>query len=251
MAEERRTGPKAAGACRTRRRAKTASAADPNAVGQRPFDIHRFMAALKAEYRNWNAPIISFIAHRGATPFEILVSTLLSLRTQDQVTAAAADRLFEVARTPRAILKLPLDELEGLIYPVGFYPTKARRLKSICRILVDEYDEKVPDSMERLLALPGVGRKTANLVLVEGFGQEAICVDTHVHRISNRIGFVRTRDPEQTEFALREKLPRQYWVIYNEILVAFGQTLCRPLSPLCSRCAVRDMCQRIGVTKSR
>jgi endonuclease-3 len=218
---------------------------------KRPLDIDRFVAAIEANYRQWNPPIITFIAHRGATPFEVLVSTLLSLRTKDEVTAVAADRLLANARTPQAMLDLTLGEIEKLIYPVGFYPTKAKRLHAICEILLDSYDGSVPDNLQELTALPGVGRKTANLVLVEGFKIPAICVDTHVHRISNRIGYVKTRTPDKTEMALRKKLPKRHWVRYNELLVAFGQTLCRPISPFCSRCPVTDMCPRIGVDRHR
>jgi endonuclease-3 len=209
------------------------------------------IAVIESNYRQWNPPIISFIATRGATPFEVLVSTLLSLRTKDEVTAVAARRLLDVARTPEALLKLTPLEIETLIYPVGFYPTKARRLLSISRILLDRYGGKVPDTLEELTALPGVGRKTANLVLVAGFNIPAVCVDTHVHRISNRIGYVKTKTPDKTELALRKKLPRRHWVRYNELLVAFGQVLCRPVSPFCSRCPVADMCPRIGVERHR
>lgn len=217
----------------------------------RTVDIDRFVAAIETNYRQWNPPIITFIANRGATPFEVLVSTLLSLRTKDEVTGAAAARLFDVARTPQAMVALTTQEIERLIYPVGFYPTKAKRLLAISRILLDHYDGKVPDTLEELTALPGVGRKTANLVLVEGFKIPAICVDTHVHRISNRIGYVRTKNPDQTEMALRKKLPKRHWVRYNELLVAFGQVLCRPISPFCSRCPVGHMCPRIGVDRHR
>jgi len=215
------------------------------------LDIDRFMAVLTEASVQWQAPVITFIANRGATPFEILVSTLLSLRTKDEVTSAATVRLFAHARTPAALLSLGESKVAQLIYPVGFYPTKAKRLIDISRILLEHAHGEVPDHMEGLLALPGVGRKTANLVLSEGFGTPAMCVDTHVHRISNRIGFVRTRTPTQTETALREKLPRKHWTRYNELLVAFGQTICRPVSPFCSRCPVADMCPRIGVTTSR
>ena len=215
------------------------------------FDIDRFVAAIEVNYRQWNPPIITFIANRGASPFEVLVSTLLSLRTKDEVTGQAAKRLLEVARTPETMVTLDAKEIERLIYPVGFYPTKARRLLEISRILLDRYAGRVPDTLEELTALPGVGRKTANLVLVEGFKIPAICVDTHVHRISNRIGYVKTKNPDQTELALRKKLPKRHWVRYNELLVAFGQVLCRPVSPFCSRCPVGDMCPRIGVDRHR
>jgi endonuclease-3 len=146
---------------------------------------------------------------------------------------------------------LSLDRIERLIYPVGFWKTKARRLQQISALLLERHQGRVPSDLEELLALPGVGRKTANLVRVEGFGLEGICVDTHVHRISNRVGYVRTRTPEQTEMHLRRKLPRRHWVRYNEILVAFGQTLCQPVSPWCSRCPVPDLCRRVGLRHSR
>jgi endonuclease-3 len=215
------------------------------------FDIDEFVALVAAGYAAWNPPIITFIANRGATPFEVLVSTILSLRTKDEVTAEAARRLFQEARTPERILELGEQRLSELIYPVGFYPTKARRLMEISRIILEEHSGRVPDTIEGLLELPGVGRKTANLVLVEGFKKPAICVDTHVHRISNRIGYVRTRTPDQTEMALRAKLPRKHWIRYNELLVAFGQVICRPVSPFCSKCPVARMCPRVGVLKSR
>ena len=215
------------------------------------FDIDNFVDTLTSHYQSWNPPIITFIANRGATPFEVLVSTLLSLRTKDEVTSEAAKRLFEKAVTPRQLLALGEQKIAKLIYPVGFYPTKAKRLMEISRILLDEHGGQVPDTIETLLTLPGVGRKTANLVLAEGFKQEAICVDTHVHRISNRIGYVKTKNPDQTEMALRKKLPRRHWIGYNELLVAFGQVICRPISPFCSRCPVEAMCPRNGVEKFR
>jgi endonuclease III len=221
------------------------------AQGAKKLEIDRFVATLMTAYAQWQAPIITFIANRGATPFEILVSTILSLRTKDEVTSQAAARLFARARTPEQVLALGEQQVARLIYPVGFYPTKAERLVRISRILLDEHQGEVPDTMQGLLALPGVGRKTANLVLVEGYGQAAICVDTHVHRISNRIGYVCTRTPEQTEMALRRKLPRKHWIRYNELLVAFGQVICRPLSPFCSRCPVSEMCPQIGVVRFR
>ena len=221
------------------------------ATQRQTFDIDRFVETLAADYRDWNSPIITFIANRGATPFEILVSTLLSLRTKDEVTSEAAKRLFGQARTPETILALGEKKVAKLIYPVGFYPTKAQRLMAISQILLDQYQGQVPDTIELLLELPGVGRKTANLVLVEGFKKDAICVDTHVHRISNRIGYVQTKTPDQTEFALRDKLPRKHWIGYNELLVAFGQVICRPVSPFCSKCPVAGMCPKKGVTKHR
>ncbi len=215
------------------------------------FDIERFMKILGREYKSWDVPVITLISNKGGTPFEILVSTLLSLRTKDEVTIKASERLLKKARTPEEILGLDLSDLEKLIYPVGFYPTKSKRLKEISRILIETYDGRVPDNMEELLKLPGVGRKTANLVLAEGFKMDAICVDTHVHRISNRIGYVLTKNPEQTEYALREKLPKKFWISYNEILVAFGQAICRPLSPWCSKCPVSNICFKVGIDRFR
>jgi endonuclease-3 len=217
----------------------------------KPFHIDRFVQTIAKHYPHWQAPVITFIAQKGSTPFEILVSTLLSLRTKDQVTMEASTRLFEKARSPEEILNLPPKTIEKLIYPVGFYNTKAQRLREISRILIDKYHGQVPDKLEELLKLPGIGRKSANLVMVEGFKQDAICVDTHVHRISNRIGYVQTKTPEKTEMALRQKLPRKYWIKYNELLVAFGQVICRPISPLCSQCPVEGMCPQIGVNKHR
>ena len=215
------------------------------------LDIRSFVERLKESYKTWDAPIITLMANIGATPFEVLIATLLSLRTKDEVTAVAAKRLFAVARTPETLLALGAEEVARLIYPVGFYPTKSKRIMEISTLIRDKYKGVVPWDIDELLTLPGVGRKTANLVLVEGYQMEAICVDTHVHRISNRIGYVKTKDADKTEMALRKKLPREYWVIYNEILVSFGQTLCRPISPFCSRCPVSDLCPRIGVDKHR
>ena len=215
------------------------------------FNINHFIDILKKNYKNWNVPVVTLIAKRRATPFEILVSTILSSRTKDQVTSKASESLFKVARTPREILSLDEQKIKKLIYPVGFYHTKAKRLREVSRILIEEYNGTVPDEIEELLKLPGVGRKTANLVLVEGYKKDAICVDTHVHRISNRIGYVKTMSPGKTELALRNRLPKKHWIKYNEILVAFGQAICRPVSPFCSRCPVSPMCPRVGVKKSR
>ncbi len=214
-------------------------------------NIDQFIHLLKKEYKTWKAPVITMFSNIGASPFRILVSTLLSLRTRDEVTEKASIRLFSKADSPSRIIELGETKIIKEIYPVGFYPTKAKRLIKICHILIDTYDEKVPDTIEQLLELPGVGRKTANLVLTEGYNKLGICVDTHVHRISNRIGYVSTKTADKTEFALREKLPKKYWIMYNEILVAFGQVLCRPISPHCSTCPVFSLCDRIGVVKSR
>ena len=213
--------------------------------------IAQFVTMLEKEQDGWQAPVVTLVTKRGATPYEILVSTLLSLRTKDEVTASASERLLERARTPQEMLALGEKDIENLIRPVGFSPTKAKRLRQVSRILVDRYDAQVPDELGSLLALPGVGRKTANLVLSEAYGKDAICVDTHVHRISNRIGLVKTRSPEATEEALRTVLPRKLWRRYNPLLVAFGQVICRPISPFCSTCPVQSLCPRLGVSTSR
>ena len=191
------------------------------------------------------------MAQRSRDPFCILIACLLSLRTKDHVTAQASMRLFRLARTPRRMLELPRRTIERAIYPVGFYRIKARHIHEICHALLRHFGGHVPDAMDHLLTLPGVGRKTANLVLVEGFRKPGICVDTHVHRISNRLGYVRTKTPEHTEMVLRARLPTRYWSEYNELFVSFGQTVCHPTSPWCSRCPVEAFCAKEGVTRSR
>jgi len=215
------------------------------------FTIDQFVQILSGEYKKWNAPVITMMSNMGATPFEVLISTLLSLRTRDEVTAKASKRLFAQANTPEMMLELSEETIKKLIYPVGFYPTKSKRIIDISNLLVNDYQSIVPAEIDELVKFPGVGRKTANLVLVEGYHKEAVCVDTHVHRISNRVGFVNTKNPDQTEMVLRKKLPRKYWISYNEILVAFGQTLCRPISPICTQCPVEFICPKKGVTTSR
>ena len=195
--------------------------------------------------------MVTFIAMQTRDPFRVLISCLLSLRTKDETTGPAARRLFELASTPQAMLTLSPRDIERAIYPVGFYRTKARTILDICDALIERFGGHVVDDLDELLTLKGVGRKTANLVLTQGFAKPGICVDTHVHRISNRWGYVRTRDPHATEMALRRKLPPQYWIDYNDLLVAFGQTICQPMSPWCSRCPVVEFCPRRGVTRSR
>jgi len=214
--------------------------------------INAVLRILRKEIKKWKVPAVGIVAERAVDrPFETLVSTILSLRTKDKVTGEASGRLLAHAPTPEAIAALSAVEIEHLIYPVGFYRTKAQNLLKTCRVLTEEYRGKVPRGMDALLKLPGVGRKTANLVLTVGFGDYGICVDTHVHRISNLWGYVGTKTPEETEFALREKLPKRHWKTYNDILVTFGQNLCVPVSPWCSRCPVVRYCQRIGLKKSR
>lgn len=211
----------------------------------------RVLTILEKESHSWQAPIVTYMAQTHGTAFRVLVSTLLSLRTKDETTGPAALRLFSRAETPQQMLQLSEQEIRDLIYPVGFYKVKAGRLRQIAAILLDSYQGLVPDSLEELLKLPGVGRKTANLVLILGHQKPGICVDVHVHRISNRWDYVQTRSPDDTEMQLRAKLPGEWWMRYNDLLVAFGQSICKPVSPLCSSCPVADFCPRRGVTKSR
>lgn len=214
-------------------------------------NIDRVIRLLRQAVQDWPDPSVTLVGKRWHSPFLVLISCLLSLRTKDETTLPASERLFRLADTPAKMVKLSEAAIRRNIYPVGFYRTKAQRIKGICRDLLTRFHGDVPDSLEALLTLKGVGRKTANLVLTEGFGKPAICVDTHVHRISNRLGYVRTRDPEQTEMALRKRLPQRYWIDYNALLVVWGQNVCRPTSPWCSRCAVRGFCARRGVERSR
>jgi endonuclease-3 len=211
-------------------------------------EIEKVLAIVRRETRRWKVPAVGVVAARAVDrPFETLVSTILSLRTKDAVTEAASRRLLARAPTPEAIAALGARAIERLIYPVGFYRTKARSLRATCRILLEQHRGKVPRDLDALLDLPGVGRKTANLVVTVGYGDYGICVDTHVHRITNLWGYVRTRTPEETERALRRKLPRRHWKSYNDLLVTFGQNLCVPVSPWCSRCPVARYCGRVGI----
>jgi endonuclease III len=196
-------------------------------------------------------PSVTAVARQTRNPFRVLVATMISLRTKDEVTTRASDALLSAAPTPQALASLPAKRIEKLIYPAGFYRTKARNLRAASAILVLRHGGKVPPEMDELLALPGVGRKTANLVRNLGFGLLGICVDTHVHRISNRMGWVSTKNPEQTELALMEVLPRRYWIVINELLVRYGQSVCTPLSPHCSTCPVSRWCARVGVGRAR
>jgi len=216
-----------------------------------PAEIRRIVTAVTRTSRHWNPTAVGIVAQNSRDPFQVLISCLISLRTKDQVTAEASARLFRLGRTPRTILDLPERTIAQAIYPAGFYRTKARTIKEICRVLLARHGGKVPDDLDTLLTLKGVGRKTANLVVTVGFGKPGICVDTHVHRISNRLGIVKTRTPEESEAALRQSLPQRYWIPYNDLLVAFGQNVCNPISPRCSTCPVLTLCPQIGVGKWR
>ncbi len=211
-------------------------------MANKAIDIDLFIDILETDFEKWDAPVSGFIQAGHRTPFETLLSAVLSTRTKDEVTTNAVSRLFPVARTPEGILELTEDELGKLIYPVGFFTTKAVNILKISKILLEKFEGTVPDEMDGLMSLPGVGRKIANLVLSQVFGKDAICVDTHVHRISNRIAYVNTKTPEQTEKALCKKLPLKYWRRFNILLVGFGQTICRPVSPRCNQCPVKKMC---------
>ena len=211
-------------------------------------DIQHVIRILRKEVRHWPVPAIG---HYTQTPFTTLVSCILSLRTQDRTTAQASESLFKVADTPEAILKLSDTKIERLIYPVSFYRVKTRSIREISSVLLERFAGEVPDTMKELLTFPGVGRKTANIVLTLAFHKPGIAVDIHVHRISNRLGYVATRGPDETEMALRAKLPRRYWIVFNDLLVAFGQNLCKPLSPHCSICPIASHCDRVGVERSR
>jgi len=214
-------------------------------------EISEVIRTLRRQAPSWRPTAVAEVASEQPDPFRILIACLLSLRTQDATTRDASERLFRVADTPQAMLRIPTPRIARLIFPVGFYRTKARAIRAICRDLLDRFEGRVPDNLDKLVTLHGVGRKTANLVVTIGFGKPGICVDIHVHRISNRLGFVRTKSPDQTELALRAKLPRRYWIGYNDLLVAFGQNVCRPLSPFCSRCPVAHLCRRVGVSHAR
>lgn len=215
------------------------------------FDIHVAVCILREEYRFWKTPAVTIVAQSDRSPFKVLVSCIISLRTKDEVTAQASLRLFERAATPDALQSLPVDEVAGLIYPAGFYRNKALQIVGISKRLMVEYSGRVPDEIDELLKFKGVGRKTANLVVTLGFGKPGICVDTHVHRICNRWGYVSTKTPDETEAALRKKLPAQYWIEINDLLVAFGQNHCHPVSPRCSVCRLAEMCAKAGVGSSR
>jgi endonuclease-3 len=214
-----------------------------------PAAVARIMRTLSRAIVALELPAVEKISEQQAEdPFQILIATLLSARTQDATTHAASTRLFKRARTPRAMAKLPIAEIERLIYPVSFYRNKAVHVKACCNLLVDRFGGHVPSTMAELVTLPGVGRKTANLVMILAFKSRSnICVDTHVHRISNRLGWVRTTEPEETEGALYRATEQRWWPYINLYLVTWGQNVCRPIAPRCGECAIAEECPRIGV----
>ena len=213
-------------------------------------NVYRLIRGMSQAVRN-DLPAVSHIARKKRDPFKILISTVLSLRTKDEVTMVASKRLFAIASSPETLARTPIRVIEKAIYPVGFYKTKARSIRGISEHLLQEFGGVVPDSIDELLGFKGVGRKTANLVITLGYSKKGICVDTHVHRVSNRVGLVKTATPEQTEYALMNVLPEKYWIGYNELVVSFGQKVCKPVSPLCSTCFNERMCPKVGVGKHR
>lgn len=214
-------------------------------------DIHEIVRILRLEIRKWKTPAVTIVAGETRNPFNVLVSCILSLRTKDETTGEAYRRLQNRARTPEELRRIPVEELAKIIYPVGFYNQKARQLHEIAESLIKRFGSETPDSIEELLTLKGVGRKTANLVVTLGHNKPGICVDTHVHRITNRWGYVQTPTPDKTEMALRKKLPREYWIEFNDLLVTYGQNLCTPVSPKCSQCLLTTYCAKKGVEKHR
>jgi endonuclease-3 len=217
----------------------------------RHFD--EIFSALKQELRKYNQPVVSRSKQDIAdTPFVTLISCLLSLRTKDEVTEKASRHLLIKYNSPEQLVELSEQQIASLIYPVGFYKTKAKRIKEISQTLLDKYQGKVPDEFEELLSLKGVGRKTANIVMVYGHKKHGyLPIDTHCHRIPNRLGWIKTKTPEETEQALKKILPSEYWDDFNDLFVTFGQTICVPISPFCSRCPVEQYCKKVGVSTSR
>jgi endonuclease-3 len=211
-------------------------------------NIDEVISLVKKQIKKFKVPYVTRISSEK-NPFKILISTILSSRTKDETTKQASQRLFLKVKNPNDLIKLSIKEIEKLIYPVGFYRVKARNLKKLAEVLIKDYNGKVPNSIDELVKLPGVGRKTANLVVTLGFNKYGICVDTHVHRIVNRWGYIKTKTPEETEYALRKKLPRNYWRKINSLLVVFGQNICTPIFPKCSSCNLNNICPKNNVKK--
>jgi len=211
------------------------------------IDIGGFLDIVEQEVMHYRVPVVDLIGVQSQDAYRVLIATILSSRTKDEVTAVASSRLFERAPDIDSLARLDPARIRELIYPVGFYKTKAEHIRNTARLLIDTYGGQVPDTIEELVKLPGVGRKTANLVLTTAFDKSAICVDTHVHRIMNIWGYVSTRTPLETEMALRDKLPQSYWKKVNRVLVAFGQGQCKPVGPHCDTCILQPDCPQIGV----
>ncbi len=214
-------------------------------------DAVRIIKILMKTSKGQPLPSVSQIQEELHDPFKVLVSCILSLRTKDKITYPTSKKLFKVAKTPKQIADMPLSKLKSIIKPVNYYKTKAERIKKISQQIHQQYKDKVPDDFDELMKFKGVGRKTANIVITYGYGKDGLAVDTHVHRISNRLGWVKTKTPEKTEFALKKTVPRKYWYWVNELLVRHGQNICMPISPFCSRCHVEKLCPKVGVKRSR
>jgi len=214
------------------------------------FPVSEVLAKVKKAVQGCRVPSLTIISQKN-DPFAVLVSCIISLRTRDEVTYPASARLLKLAKTPAQLIKLSNAKLEQAIYPAAFFRNKSQSIKELCKDLVDNYEGRVPDKLEELLKLKGVGRKTANLTLILGHNKPGICVDIHVHRISNRWGYVKTKSPNETEMALRDKLPKCYWKGYNDLLVTFGQNICKPVSPFCGSCPIAEICPKIDVSKYR
>ncbi len=214
-------------------------------------DIHIVLRLVKKSIQRWAVPVIARLAEGGADPFKILLACILSLRTRDQTTAEASARLFALSADPLSMANMKVKKIEKAIFPVGFYRTKAKQIRKVSMQICQEFQGKVPDAIEVLVRLLGVGRKTANLVRTLGYGKPGICVDIHVHRICNRFGYVVTKNPEETECVLRQQLPKRHWITFNSLLVPFGQNQCTPISPKCSSCHIMRFCRRIGVSTAR
>ncbi|MFT4579558.1 MAG: endonuclease-3 [Nitrospinales bacterium] len=214
------------------------------------FNIAEVVKKLKKSVKGYRTPSVTVIAKKN-DPFAVLISCIISLRTRDEVTEPASARLFALAKTPAELLKLSAAKIEKAIYPAAFFRNKSKSMKEMCKVLVEEYSGEVPDKLDELLKLKGVGRKTANLTLTLGHNKPGICVDIHVHRICNRLGYVETKSPDETEMVLRKILPKRFWIGFNDLLVSFGQNLCKPVSPFCTTCAIEKHCPKINVVRSR
>ncbi len=218
---------------------------------EKNVDISRIYKILNKEVKEYKVPVVDLIKIKTQSHFKVLVATILSARTKDETTIKVCERLFSKIKEVNDFEKLSESEIEKLIYPVGFYKTKAKYLKKLPRVLKEEFNGKIPSEIDDLLKLPGVGRKTANLVRSVGFKKPAMAIDVHCHRIFNRLGYIKTKNPYETEMILRNKLPKKYWEKINSLFVAFGQHLCRPVSPYCSKCPIIDYCNQVGVDKKR
>ncbi len=214
-------------------------------------DLEKVLNTLQKHLSGFNKTVISSVIEKTNDAYWILISCLLSLRTKDTVTLDATNRLYTLAKTPEEIIQLPIKLIEDTIYPVGFYRKKSLIVKEVTWLIITKYQGKVPDNIDALLSIPGVGRKTANIVLSRAFKIPAIAVDTHVHRITNRLGLVKTKNPDKTEVELMKVVPKKYWLDINDLLVTFGQNICQPLSPKCSNCPISQYCLRVGVTHLR